>query len=89
MFPKAYSRAKPEVVAAKVMVASYIGMTTVTSIAASLPLDQCGTRMSAGRRSLPGKKNLPSLVGGTKPGSYGCVVKGLSQGIVAADPLTP
>ena len=32
-------------------------------IAASFPLDQCGTRISAGLWSLPGRRNLPSLVG--------------------------
>ena len=39
------------------------GWTTVTSKAASRPPAQRGTKISAGRRSAPGSKNLPSLLG--------------------------
>ena len=39
--------------------------------------------------SVIARQKESTLLDGTKPGSYGCVVEGLSQGIVAADPLTP
>ena len=56
-------RAWPGSVAALTTVASWRGWTTVTSKAASRPPAQRGTKISAGRRSAPGSKNLPSLLG--------------------------
>ena len=39
------------------------GVVTFTSMAASLPPVQLGTRTSAGRRSLPGRRKRPSFTG--------------------------
>ena len=60
-------KACPGVVAAPATVAAWSGLTTVTSRAASLPAAQWGTSTSAGRRSAPGMRNLPSLVGPSPP----------------------
>ena len=59
----AWSKAKPAALAAPGIVVTFMGGVTLTSMAASLPPVQLGTRTSAGRRSLPGRRKRPSLTG--------------------------
>ena len=68
-------------VAAWAMVAPWRGLTTVASMAASLPPAQFGTRTSAGRLSSPGRRNLPSLVG-PSPAATACQRERLGGGAI-------
>ena len=60
---KAKLRPCPGVTAASATVACCRGLTTVISRAASQPADQLGSKTSAGRRSLPGRRKRPSFCG--------------------------
>ena len=60
---KAKLRPCPGVTAASATVACCRGLTTVISRAASQPADQLGSKTSARRRSLPGRRKRPSFCG--------------------------